>query len=454
MARKKKAPDANDLATMRLQAMQQAVQAGRQVSPTPVISPVSETPVVETPVPKPGDRTSSGIVGTEFLTNTQGQNVLVYGGSNTRVVPNQPAPARNPASGTILGFEYISGKTAENSAKRRARIADGVGGYTVGAWEDNPGYVVEPGEKLGAIPGPGGISETGTRTLAVDTFVNTLSLLIGRDEANKDYVKKLYALAAPYYRTGSTIDEAMNLALREAQLNNAIPEFTRRFRAIKALEDMRRQGIPVEVPTIAEFVKSQEALTDVLKIAGLKDLATEDFLNDVMSTGKSVRETTAIINDVFNAIDFAPEPVKAEIRRNLPFADRTTLAKAILTGERGVRELEQLRSRSEVKAAAAQAGLSLADAAAQELANSGFNFKTSAPRFGQVRQISQRGTFLAGLTGEAPVTQEQAIGAVFNQAANELETLGKIEERERLRFQGRSGAVKLASQARGSRGAF
>jgi hypothetical protein len=215
---------------------------------------------------------------------------------------------------------------------------------------------------------------------------------------------------------------------------------------------MRKSGIPVEVPTIAEFVKSQEALADVFKIAGLKDLATEDFLNDVMSTGKSVRETTAIVNDVFNAIDLAPEPVKAEIRRNLPFADRTTLAKAILTGEKGVRELEQLRSRSEVKAAAAQAGLSLADQAAQELAQSGFTYKTSLPRFGQVKQATERGTFLTSLTGEAPVTQQQAVGAIFNQAANELDTLGKIEEKERLRFQGRTGAVKLASQARGGRG--
>jgi len=76
------------------------------------------------------------------------------------------------------------------------------------------------------------------------------------------------------------------------------------------------------------------------------------------------------------------------------------------------------------------------------------------PKFGQVKQASERGTFLTSLTGEAPVTQQQAVGAIFNQAADQLETLGKIEEKERLRFQGRSGAVKLASQARGRSGAF
>lgn len=326
------------------------------------------------------------------------------------------------------------------------------GGLTPAATvSTTPAATVQP---VTVIPGPGGQAVGSDKTLAVDTFVNTLALLIGKEEASKDYVKKLFALAAPYYRTGSSIDEAMNLALREAQQNNAIPEFTRRFRAIKALEDKRRAGIPVEVPTIAEFVKSQEALADVMRTAGLGDLANEDFLNDVMSTGKSVRETTSIINDVFNAIDLAPEPVKAEIRRALPFADRNTLAKAILTGEKGLKELEQTRTRSEVQAAARQAGVSLADAAAQELANAGFTFRRSVPKFGQVKQAAERGTFLTSLTGEAPVTQQQAIGAIFNEAADQLESLGKIEEKERLRFQGRTGAVKLASQARGRGGAF
>lgn len=302
------------------------------------------------------------------------------------------------------------------------------------------------------LPGPGGTSVGSEKTLAEDTFVNTLSLLIGKEEASKPYVKKLYSLAASYYKSGSAVDEAMNLALRQAKEEKVIPEFTQRFRGIFALEDMRRKGIPVAVPTIAEYIKSQEQLAEVFKIAGLGDLANEEFLNDVLSTGKSVRESTSIIEDVFNAIDLAPEEVKQQIRRDLPFADRTTLAKAILAGERGVRELEQLRSRSEIKAAAGGAGLSLTDQAAQELANAGFTYRTSLPKFGQAKQISERGTFLSELSGGPAVTQQQAIRSVFDQTASDLETIGKIEERERLRFQGRSGAAGFASQTRGQAG--
>lgn len=366
-------------------------------------------------------------------------------------VPSQTTPAANTSlTATELAMFGVPASMAA-APTRTATTAAVTAAVTAATTAATTAAVTAP---VTVIPGPGGLPVGGERTLAADTFANTLALLIGAEEASKDYVKKLFALAAPYYRSGSTVDEAMNLALREAQQTNVIPEFTRRFRAIKALEEKRRAGIPVEVPTIAEFVKAQEGLADVLRTAGLTDLANEDFLNDVMATGKSVRESTSIINNVFNAIDLAPEPVKAEIRRALPFADRNTLAKAILTGKEGLKELEQTRVRSEVQAAARQAGVSIADAAAQELANAGFTFRTSVPKFGQVKQASERGTFLTSLTGEAPVTQQEAVGAIFNQAADQLETLGKIEEKERLRFQGRSGAVKLASQARGRSGAF
>lgn len=361
--------------------------------------------------------------------------------------PSRPAPDTSLTATEIATFGVPATMAAAPVAAATTAVTAAVTAATTTGTTPPP----PPGSP---IPGSTGLSVGSERTLAADTFVNTLALLIGTEEASKDYVKKLFALAAPYYRSGSTVDEAMNLALREAQQSNIIPEFTRRFRAIKSLEEMRRKGIPVEVPTIAEFIKSQEALGDVLRTAGLADLANEDFLNDVMSTGKSVRESTSIINNVFNAIDLAPEPVKAEIRRALPFADRNTLAKAILTGEKGLKELEQTRVRSEVQAAARQAGVSIADAAAQELANAGFTFRTSVPKFGQVKQATERGSFLTSLSGEGPVTEQQAVGAIFNQAADQLETLGKIEEKERLRFQGRTGAVKLASQARGRGGAF
>jgi hypothetical protein len=69
-------------------------------------------------------------------------------------------------------------------------------------------------------------STTPERTLALDTFKATLGLLFGKDEVNKAYVGKLYSLVSGFYKTGSEVDEAINLALYQAESENAIPEFT------------------------------------------------------------------------------------------------------------------------------------------------------------------------------------------------------------------------------------
>lgn len=361
-----------------------------------------------------------------------------------------------PQFGTIIGYEYSPGKNNKNSQARRPKIADGRGGFVYGTGEQNPEYdsTSAGADDKGAIPGSGSTSAEGGRSLSVDAFRNTLALLIGKEEADKPYIPELYRLASGFFKTGSTIEESMNLALREAKEKNTIPEFTQRFRPIFALEEMRRKGIAIKVPTIAELVKSQEQLGEVLRMSNFADLANENFLNDIFSTGKSVLESTNIIKNVFNAIDNAPKEWKDMVAQRIPFADRTTLAKALLTGEKGAEELERKVQSIGLQAQAKIQGVNLGVGASEQLYSKGFRYGTSGTQFGQAGQLMQRGSFLRSLTGEAPVTQEQAFSAVFDKAASDLDSLAKVEEAERLRFQGRSGSAKLASQTRGSGGAF
>jgi len=153
-----------------------------------------------------------------------------------------------PQFGTIIGYEYSSGKNNKNSQVRRPKIADGRGGFVYGTGEQNPEYDATSvgADDKGAVPGSGATSAEGGRSLSVDAFRNTLALLIGKEEADKPYIPELYRLASGFFKTGSTIEESMNLALREAKEKNAIPEFTQRFRPIFALEEMRRKGMRSE----------------------------------------------------------------------------------------------------------------------------------------------------------------------------------------------------------------
>ena len=304
------------------------------------------------------------------------------------------------------------------------------------------------------VPAP--VYETGP-VLAKDAFINTFKLIVGDAEGTKSYVGELYDYVSKYYKSGFTIPEALNLALRDAKSAGVMPAFTDRFKAVFALEELKRQGKVVDVPTIAEYVKSEQALGEVLNRAGLGDLATEANLANVFSTGKSVAETTSIINDVFLAIDNAPAAWKANVAKVIPFADRNALAKAVLLGAEGALALQKTVAKAGVLTAAEQQGLTLSSAQQSELVAAGESFGTSLGKFAQTRGVLDTAQKLKsmemGIAPEQAYTQEQAMAATFNQSYDELQNLAKLSEREQARFKGSAGIVgskSLASQARGA----
>jgi hypothetical protein len=304
------------------------------------------------------------------------------------------------------------------------------------------------GTNLPAVTGP---------TLAQDTFINTLALIMGKDEAAKPYVAELYKLVSGFYKTGSSINDAINLALYQAKENKAIPEFTNRFSGIFKLQERRAAGEAIDVPTIAEYIKSQQSLGDVLRQSGLGDLANETFLNTVMSTGKSVAESTTIITDVFDLIDNAPKEWKAQVAKTMPSATRADLAKALLTGTEGAKELERTVKKAGIVAAGSMQGLNVSDTLATDLLSKGQSYGTAGAQFARVAQILPTAQKLmsieSGLAPEKAYTTEQAVSATFDQNAAELQKLADLAERERARMSGRSGTIgskSFASQARGA----
>jgi hypothetical protein len=340
-------------------------------------------------------------------------------------------------------------------------------GYNAAGQPDPEGQYSASGEYVGATGGTtgtgtsaggitGGVTNPAGKTLAQDAFINTFKLIVGETEGSKAYVGELYKYIAKFWKSGSTIDEAINLALRDAKNNKDIPEFTNRFAAIFKLEDMKAAGKIVNIPTVAEYVASEEKLADVLTKSNLADLANQAFISTVLSTGKSVSETTDIITNVFDTIDNAPAEWKAQVAKALPFADRATLAKAILTGPEGVKQLERTVATAGVQAAAGMQGLTLGTEAAGQLVSKGQTFATSGARFGQVARLLPTAQKLSsietGIAGEKAYTQQQAISATFDQSAAELKKLEDLAAREEARFLKRSGTIgskSFASQTRG-----
>ena len=315
------------------------------------------------------------------------------------------------------------------------------------SWDDNDGWF-----QTTILPGATGTTTlTPERTLAVDTFKNTFALMFGAKEAGQSYVTKLYDLVSGFYKTGSTQEEAMNLAIRQAYNENAIPEFTKRFAGIFALDAKLRAGEAIEVPTITEFFAAEAKMGDVLREAGMGDVATQEFLGDVIGRGKSVAEVGRLISGAFSSIDNAPKALKDTLQKFYPSASRSDLAKAILMGPEGAAALEKKIKGITVLSAAETQGVSTTLEDASNIAAMGYGYTESLSGFEKVKKL-ERGQTLAAFGG-TEFTQQQAQNAIFASNAAAKAEIERLKQEEENRFSGKAGNIgskAFASQQRGA----
>lgn len=336
-----------------------------------------------------------------------------------------------PAVGTILRYDV-----GATPGSRIPVYADGVGGEFKGEEVNNP-----------VNPGSTGFEDTGVVTLASNTFANTLALLMGETEASQPWVEELRQISQGFINTGSSVEEAMNLALRDAKAQGKASKFVQRFDAIFKLQDRLNAGETVQVPSIADYVKAEQQLGDVFRTVNLPELATKEIASKIFGdANKSVSEATAIIQDVFGAIDNAPAALKADLQTIAPGADRTAIAKALLLGKDGILELtKKVANMSQISAAKTQ-GVTINTATAEDLVAGGANYGTSLGKFETVKQL-ERGQQL-GRMSNIDFTQQEAIASAFQSSASANEKIRKINEEEANRFSGRSGYLPSQNRSK------
>lgn len=271
---------------------------------------------------------------------------------------------------------------------------------------------------------------------------------MGETEAGQPWVEELRQLAQGFINTGSDVAEATNLALREAKAKGKASKFVQRFDAIFKLQDRLNAGETVQVPSIADYVQSEQELGTVLRNVGLGELATQEFASKVFGeANKSVAEATTLISDVFSAIDNAPEALKKDLQVGFPGLDRTAIAKAMLLGKEGAIELsKKVRSIEQVSAAKSQ-GVTIDSATGANLAAGGADYTSSLGKFATVKQL-ERGQQL-GRMSNIDFTQQDAIASAFQSSASADEKIRKIEEEEKNRFSARSNRLNSQNRAQG-----
>lgn len=317
-------------------------------------------------------------------------------------------------------------------------------------WDNTKGWItttVNPGA-TGFQNVAGASGATNERTLAKDTFKNTLALLFGAAEMSQPWVDAVYASVSSFYKTGSTIDEAINFSIQDVRNNPSMKPFTDRFSGVYALTDRLAAGEAITVPTVAEYFKSEADMGNILRDAGMGELATQKFLGDVIGRGKSVLEVSNLISGAFNAIDNAPEALKKTLSTYFPTLSRVDLATAMLTGKDGAAALTKKVKDISVLSAAGTQGVTIDLATAGDLANQGYDYQGALQGFGTVKQL-ERGNTLAQMQGST-FTQGQAQSLIFgkDQAATEQARL--ISEREQAKFGAKSGLAQSALRGKAS----
>lgn len=369
--------------------------------------------------------------------NGDGTFTVTYSDGSTEIIGTKNTTQPTRPVGTPPAYVYNeTTKTWEMPPKPT----------TAGNWvfDANNGWVDTP-----VNPGSSGFRADGTKTLALDTFRNTLALLFGAKEASQPWVTALYDSASKFYNTGSTIDESINLSLQDVRYNPELKPFTDRFKGIYALTDRLAKGEAIEVPTVAEYFKSESAMGDVLRSAGMGELATQDFLGGIIGLGKSVLEVTNLITDTFDRIDNAPSALKADLQAAFPGADRTSIAKAMLLGDKGAAELTKKVKAISVQSAAKTQGVLIDTLTSEDIAAQGYDYNKSLANFATVKQTAERGATL-GRMSNIDLTQQEAIASAFGSNAAADEKIRRIAEEEKNRFAQTSGKLASRNRAQGA----
>lgn len=353
-----------------------------------------------------------------------------------------------------------------------------IGGTDTGQWKlyDIPGYGVSAtlggnllGGNTGGDLGTGLTTPTPTPTptdtgptLASDVFKQTLAVFFGAAEMAKPWANELYKAVSKFYKAGATSEESFNMALLESRNNPAMADFTKRFKGIFALQDMKQAGKAVTVPTIAEYFATESKMGDILKASNLGELANEDFLGDVLSKGINATQFGDRIVDIFDRIDTAPDAIKKTISRFFPTLDRVQLAKALALGDKGAKQLQQELTGYEVLSAAEQQGLGVSETLpggitnerAQQIAKGGGTFVSTLGQFGQIAGARETEQKLAEISGMKSLGVSGLTSAVIDKSATELKKLEDLTKQEEARFAAKAGTIgskSLASQSRANR---
>jgi hypothetical protein len=272
------------------------------------------------------------------------------------------------------------------------------------------------------------------QTSAYNTFRDMLFSLAGLTAADENMIRDMFAAAQGYIANGVSLELIPDIMAGSPDEPDSYKNYVKNFLTIK-------QTRP-EITTIKEWNDSRAAYKLLLEQYGLNNIATNETADQFLINGVSAREAASRMDAAYNAINFADEALKQQLKQYFPSLTPAELAASILGVGQTVGELQRKISvagiRAEQQLAGFQSTLSAEDVAAQGVSR------------GQARQGFQQ-TALEAQSYTA-AAQRAGISAVDLQKELESENvLGlasqrrkKIQQAEQNLFSGTSGTANVS----------
>lgn len=268
-------------------------------------------------------------------------------------------------------------------------------------------------------------------------FAAVTGLDITADENKWAY--ELYDVAFPIINSEQI--EPGNTLLYDIILadDKAPQSYKDRFSAVTEL----KKKAPEMGMTVADYLKQENQYKQLLKSAGMDNLANANEIKKFFLNEVSYDEAASRINAAFGAIDSADEPTRQALAERFPTLNKADLAQGLLLGKEGTYEIEKKAAAAQVAGAGLSQGFrtSLSD---EELISSGFGTsitgRTAAREaFGKVA-AEQRGLQQAARTfgGPSDIVQQAEKEAVLGQTSAEAR---RLRSQARAQFAGQSGIV-------------
>jgi hypothetical protein len=290
----------------------------------------------------------------------------------------------------------------------------------------------------------GGNVSTGSSAGITGTPVVTTTTSSGPDAATVDAFAAIKAQLTlwgiPELADFMTQQMQQNIGPEQATINlRNQPAYKARF-AGNAL----RVSAGLNALSEADYLRAENQYSTLFQSYGLKNLDTKAQFATLIGNDVSNTELNSRLDLAVNQVQNADPTVLATLKQYYPGIGQTDLVSYFLAPAETLPMLQQQVNAADVGAAAAQNGLTLGEARANQLAKLGVTYAAAQTGYGKVAEVLPTGQKLSQIYGaQTGIDYNQTEAEkqyLLNQGAAKLEQ-GKLNQLELAQFSGRSGVV-------------